>query len=230
MAISLRRPIARAQALHFRVDARYVWVGLIVVVLAWLTVAPITRLVGGSFTDADTGAPTLANYARVYTSGSTWELLVNSVLFACGSCGVAFVIGTTLAWIIERTDTPLRRVFYTVAVVPIIVPGIVTTIAWLFLLSPQIGWLNSLARAAFGLSSAPFNVYTLPGMMWVEGLGASPLVFLLMSAALKSMDPSLEESANVSGANWFSTFRRVTPSLIWPAAVWGIFDLFSPLA
>jgi iron(III) transport system permease protein len=129
------------------------------------------------------------------------------------------MIGTTLAWIIERTDTPFRRLFYTVAVVPIIVPGIVTTIAWLFLLSPQIGWINSMARAMFGLQGPLFNVYTLPGMIWVEGLGASPLVFLLMSAALKSMDPSLEESASVSGANWFGTLRNVTLPLMLPTSV-----------
>jgi iron(III) transport system permease protein len=216
MAISIRRPLARAQALRMGVDSRYIWVAVIVLVLTWLTVVPITRLVVGSLTDADTGILTLANYARIYSSSATWELLFNSLVFAAGSCVVAFAIGTALAWIIERTDTPLRRFFYTVAVVPIIVPGIITTIAWLFLLSPQIGWLNSLARAAFGLGAAPFNVYTLPGMMWVEGLGASPLVFLLMSAALKSMDPSLEESASVNGANWFVTLRRVTLPLMLP--------------
>jgi iron(III) transport system permease protein len=142
--------------------------------------------------------------------------MLNSVVFALGSCAVSFLIGTSLAWIIERTDTPFRRFFFTVALVPIIVPGIVTTIAWLFLLSPQIGWINSVAKGAFGLSQPPFNVYTLPGMIWVEGLATSPLVFLLMSAALTTMDPSLEESASTSGAGWMATLRRVTLPLMLP--------------
>jgi iron(III) transport system permease protein len=217
--VTLPCAITGRQTLHFSFDRRYVWVGLLIVVLGWLTVVPIVRLVVGSLSDAETGDFTLLNYTRVYSSASTWELLSNSIVFALGSCGVSFVIGTTLAWIIERTDTPLRRFFFTVAIVPIIVPGIVTTIAWLFLLSPQIGWINSMARAAFGIDGALFNVYTLPGMMWVEGLGASPLVFLLMSAALKSMDPSLEESASVSGANWFATLRKVTLPLMMPTIV-----------
>jgi iron(III) transport system permease protein len=217
--VSLPRAITRRQTLHFSFDRRYIWVGLLIVVLGWLTVVPIVRLVVGSLSDAQTGDLTLLNYTRVYSSSSTWELLSNSLVFALGSCAVSFVIGTTLAWIIERTDTPLRRFFYTVAIVPIIVPGIVTTIAWLFLLSPQIGWINTMAKAVFGLDGALFNVYTLPGMMWVEGLGASPLVFLLMSAALKSMDPSLEESASVSGANWFATLRKVTLPLMLPTIV-----------
>jgi iron(III) transport system permease protein len=217
--VSLPRTIPRPRSLRLTIHARYVWAALLVVVLGWLTVVPIARLVVGSLSDPLTGDFTLANYARVYASPSTWDLLKNSILFALGSCAIAFVIGTALAWIIERTDTPWRRVFYIVAVVPIIVPGIVTTIAWLFLLSPQIGWINSMARAGLGLEGPLFNVYTLPGMMWVEGLGASPLVFLLMSAALKSMDPSLEESASVSGANWFSTLRQVTLPLMLPTIV-----------
>jgi iron(III) transport system permease protein len=217
--ISLPRAVTRPAARRIRLDARYLWLALLIVVLGWLTVVPIARLVVGSLTDAQTGELTFANYARVYSTPSTWELLGNSLIFALGSCLVAFVIGTALAWIIERTDTPFRRFFYTVAIVPIIVPGIVTTIAWLFLLSPQIGWINSMARAAFGLEGPLFNVYTLPGMMWVEGLGISPLVFLLMSAALKSMDPSLEESASVSGASWFGTLRRVTLPLMVPTIV-----------
>lgn len=220
MALSLgRRAGARSAALPFRLDSRYIWAGLIVIVLAWLTIVPIVRLVVGSLSDPDTGQLTFANYAHVFSSSSTGELFINTVVFAIGSCLVAFVVGTALAWIIERTDTPMRRFFYVVAIVPIIVPGIVTTIAWLFLLSPQIGWINSILKTVFRLPGAPFNVYTLPGMMWVEGLGASPLVFLLMSAAFKSMDPSLEESASVSGANWFTTLRKVTLPLMLPTIV-----------
>jgi iron(III) transport system permease protein len=195
---------------------RYFFVGLLILVLGWMTFVPVVRLVIGSLTNPDTGEYTLANYVRVYSSQSTYDLLANSVLFALGSCVVSFLVGTAMAWIIERTDTPFRRFFYTVALVPIIVPGIVTTIAWLFLLSPQIGWINSMARTVFGLQGPLFNVYSLPGMIFVEGLGTSPLVFLLMSAALKSMDPSLEESASVSGASWFSTLRRVTLPLMLP--------------
>jgi iron(III) transport system permease protein len=219
VALSLGRALTRPAALRFRIDGRYFWAALIVAVLAWLTIVPIVRLVVGSLTDPETGQLTLANYVRVYSSASTRDLFINTIVFAIGSCVVSFVFGTGLAWIIERTDTPFRRFFYVVAIVPIIVPGIVTTIAWLFLLSPQIGWINSIAKSAFGLTDSPFNVYTLPGMMWVEGLGASPLVFLLMSAAFKSMDPSLEESASVSGANWFTTLRKVTLPLMLPTIV-----------
>jgi iron(III) transport system permease protein len=154
MDISFARAALRIKLprLRFGLHPRYVLVGLLVVVLGWLTLVPVARLVGSSFTDLQTGELTLAHHARVYSSWSTYELMVNSAVFALGACAVSFVIGTSLAWIIERTDTPFRRFFFTVALVPIIVPGIVTTIAWLFLLGPQIGWINSLAKGAFGLS------------------------------------------------------------------------------
>jgi iron(III) transport system permease protein len=208
----------RAGAVRFGLlQPRYFAFAVLVVVLGWMTLVPVVRLVVGSLTDLNTGQLTIANYVRVFGAAPTYELMANSVVFALGSCALSFTIGTSLAWIIERTDTPFRRLFYTVALVPIIVPGIVTTIAWLFLLSPQIGWINSMARTVFGLSQPPFNAYTLPGMIWVEGLATSPLTFLLMSAALKSMDPSLEESASTSGANWFKTLRKVTLPLMLPA-------------
>jgi iron(III) transport system permease protein len=218
MSLSLARvSLARPTAVPLRLQPRYLVAGVLVLVLGWMTLLPVVRLVVGSLTDADTGSLSLGNYARVYLNASTYELLANSLIFALGSCAVSFTIGTSLAWIIERTDTPFRRFFYTVALVPLIVPGIVTSIAWLFLLSPQIGWLNALARSAFGLQQPLFNAYSLPGMIWVEGLGTSPLTFLLMSAALKSMDPSLEESASTSGAGWLVTLRRVTLPLMLPA-------------
>ena len=119
MDVTFPRALGRHGALRISFDARYLWVGLLIVVLGWLTVVPIVRLVVGSLSDAQTGDFTLLNYTRVYSSSSTWELLSNSLVFALGSCAVSFIIGTTLAWIIERTDTPLRRFFYTVAVVPI---------------------------------------------------------------------------------------------------------------
>src|SRR5919199_6029274 len=217
MDISLARAATRPSTFRLSLQPRHALVALLVVVLGWMTLLPVVRLVVGSVTDLETGQLTLGNYARVYLNSSTYDLMANSLIFALGSCAVSFTIGTALAWIIERTDTPFRRFFYTVALVPIIVPGIVTSIAWLFLLSPQIGWLNSVARGAFGLEQPLFNAYSLPGMIWVEGLGTSPLTFLLMSAALKSMDPALEESASISGAGWLVALRRVTLPLMLPA-------------
>ena len=87
---------------------------------------------------------------------------------------LAFALGTSLAWIVERTNTPLRQWFYGLSLVPIIVPGVLGTIAWIYLLSPKIGWVNTSLMAILGLKDPPFDVFLLGGMIWVEGLHLAP--------------------------------------------------------
>jgi iron(III) transport system permease protein len=143
-------------------------------------------------------------------------------VYALGAAALAFVIGTAMAWVVERSDVPLRSLWYGLALVPLIIPGIIHTIAWLFLASPEIGWLNAPLKA-FGMS---FSIYSLPGMIWVEGLHTAPLAFVLMSAAFRSMDPSLEEAAATARADPWTTFRRVTLPLLLPTAASVLLILF----
>lgn len=190
-------------------------------ILIYLAVLPLFMLVKGSF-QAEV-APrefvyTLKNYQAAYASEYTYSTFKNSLIFASGSASLTFIFGTLLAWLTERTNTPLRAIFVPVAVVPLILPGVLESIAWIFLLSPKFGYLNVWLRDLFGLQSMPFNVFSLPGMIWVHSVGQVPLAFLMMVAAFKSMDPSLEESAMMSGANTWQTFRRVTLRLLVPTA------------
>ncbi len=196
--------------------------GCLILLLAWLTLVPLAEVFVTSFTSsrsAFAGSFTLANYTGVFGNPTTYELMWNSVVFAVGNCCVACALGTGLAWVIERTNTPYRRLFYIVTLLPLIVPDIVMTIAWIFLMSPETGALNAALRGAFGLRSPPFNIYTLGGMIWVQGLSSSPLVFLLVSSALRLMDTSLEEAASTSGASALKTIRHVTAPLMLPAIV-----------
>jgi iron(III) transport system permease protein len=190
-------------------------------ILVYLAVLPLLMLFMGSF-QAEV-APrefvyTLKNYQAAYASEYTYSTFLNSLIFASGSSLLTFALGTVLAWLTERTNVPLRGIFVPIAVVPLILPGVLESIAWIFLLSPKFGYLNVWLMNLFGLQSPPFNVFSLPGMIWVHSVGQVPLAFLLMVAAFKSMDPSLEESAMMSGANTWQTFKRVTLRLLMPTA------------
>jgi iron(III) transport system permease protein len=190
-------------------------------ILVYLAVLPLIMLLVGSF-QAEV-APrefiyTLKNYQAAYASEYTYSTFMNSLIFASGSAALSFVLGTMLAWLTERTNTPLRNIFVPIAVVPLILPGVLESIAWIFLLSPKFGYLNVWLMSLFGLKSPPFNVFSLPGMIWVHSVGQVPLAFLLMVAAFKSMDPSLEESAMMSGARTWQTFKRITLRLLMPTA------------
>jgi iron(III) transport system permease protein len=198
-------------------------------VLVYLTVLPLFMLFLGSFEKEV--APrefvyTLQNYQAAYASQYTYSTFVNSIIFAAGSSVLTFFLGATLAWLVERTNTPLRGVFVPIAVIPLILPGVLESIAWIFLLSPKFGYLNVFLMYLFGLEAPPFNVFSLPGMIWVHSVGQMPLAFLMMVAAFKSMDPSLEESAMMSGANTWQTLRRITMRLLMPTSASVLLILF----
>ncbi len=201
-------------------------VAVAALLLAYLTVVPLVMLLLGAVSASGSALDfqfTTRYLERVLTDQASLELLANSVMYAGGSAALAFAIGTGVAWAIERTNVPARSLWYGIALVPLIVPGIVHTIAWLFLLSPEIGWINAPLKALFGFS---LSVYSLPGMMWIEGLHSAPLAFVLMSAAFRAMDPSLEEAAAASRANAWKTFRRVTLPLLLPSVASVLLILF----
>ena len=108
---------------------------------------------------------------------------------------LAFSLGTLLAWINERTDTPFKALFFALTLVPLIIPGILFTVSWIFLGSPKIGIVNLVLQRVFATDTVFINIYSIPGMIWVDGLHYSPMAFLLMTAAFRAMDPALEESA-----------------------------------
>jgi len=189
----------------------------------YLAGIPLLMLLYGSIRSAPIGEPgahfTIANYIKAYVDKEFYLLLLNSVYYAIGTCTLTFLIGTFLAWVSERTNTPFKKLFVVMSLIPFIIPGILSTISWILLLSPKIGLINIVVKAALGLESAPFNVYSMWGMIWAESIHLYPLVFLLMSAAFRNMDTSLEEAALTAGSSTFQTFRKVTLPLMRPAMV-----------
>jgi iron(III) transport system permease protein len=185
----------------------------VVVTVAYLAIVPLGYLLWGTFFD-ETGF-TLRFFGEAYQEFPLQDLLANSFTFAIGATTISVVLGTTLAYLQARTDVPFKRLVFAASLVPLIIPGILHTVAWILLFSPEIGILNALLEPFFG--KITFNIYTMAGMIWVEGLHLSPIVFLLMSAAFRSMDPSLEESALMSGARMRTVVRRITLPLVVPA-------------
>jgi iron(III) transport system permease protein len=190
-------------------------IGAAVAVVCFLALVPLLYLVWGTFVGED-GGLTLAHFQRAYAPG-TYDmatLAINSGIFAVGSTVLSVVVGTTLAYLTVRTDVPFKRLVFAASLVPLIIPGILHTIAWIFLASPRIGIFNHMVEPLLGPGF--FNIFSMGGMIVVDGLHAAPLAFLLMYAAFKSMDPALEESALMSGARLPIVFRRITLPLVRP--------------
>jgi iron(III) transport system permease protein len=203
-----------------RQDPNVAVMALVGVVIAYLSLSPTVMLFYGSFLSKPLGVPgefTLQHYVLAYTDPVTYRLLINSFVFAAGSSVLATLLAAVVAWITVRTNAPLRKVFELTAVVPNIFPPVMLAVAWGALLSPRTGLINRALMQLFGLESAPFNIYSMAGMIFVEGLITAPLAFLIVSASLHSMDPSLEESARVAGSSNFQIARRITFPIIRPA-------------
>jgi iron(III) transport system permease protein len=209
---------------------KWVVIGGCAAFAVYIAVIPLAFLLWQSFRTPQTANAeaifTLANYATAYGGRDTLQLFSTSLRFASGTALLAFVVGATLAWLNERTNTPFKTVFFALSVIPLVIPSILFTVAWILLASPQIGIINLVLRSWLGLEQAPFNIYSMGGMIWVDGLHYSPMAFLLMSAAFRALDPSLEESATMSGANVFQVVWRVTLRLTWPAIVATLLILF----
>jgi iron(III) transport system permease protein len=203
-----------------RRDPQAAVLAVVGVIIAYLSLSPTLMLFYGSFLSKPLGVPgsfTLRHYIRAYSDPVTYQLLLNSFIFATGSSILATGLAAVIAWITVRTNAPLRKLFQLTAIVPNIFPPVMLAVAWAALLSPRTGLLNRLAMQLFGLEEAPLNIYSLWGMVFVEGLITTPLAFLIVSASLHSMDPSLEESARVAGSSNLQIARRITLPIVLPA-------------
>jgi iron(III) transport system permease protein len=208
------RGVPYGERLRRLFSARVLIVGLVVAAVAYLALVPLGFLLWQTFV-AD-GHFTLDRFRDAYGSVGLSEMALNSIAFAVGSTVVAVTLGTALAYLIVRTDVPFKPLMMAASLVPLIIPGVLHTIAWIFLASPEIGILNqNVIEPATG--GRAFDIFSIPGMIMVEGLHLAPLVFLLMVASFRSMDPSLEESAIMSGARLPTVIRRVTIPLSRPA-------------
>ncbi|HZO96711.1 MAG TPA: iron ABC transporter permease [Gaiellaceae bacterium] len=214
-AAALRPRLSAGSGLARRLlSARNLVVLVVLAIVAYLGAVPLGFLLWQTFVRG--GHLTVANFRGAYTSVGIGTMVGNSLAFAFGSTAVAIAIGSVLAYLIVRTDVPGKPLMFAASLVPLIIPGILHTIAWIFVLDPNIGVANRWVIEPLD-GHRPFNVYSIPGMIVIEGLHLAPLVFLLMVAAFRSMDPALEESAIMSGASLPTVFRRVTLPLVRPA-------------
>ncbi|MFQ5542505.1 MAG: ABC transporter permease, partial [Candidatus Binatia bacterium] len=191
-----------------------------ILIVAYLALVPLIMLLYGSLRSSPPGVPgvfTLDKFYEAYSNPRIYQSLWNTLTFSLGVTVFACTLGTLLAWITERTNTPLRGFIFFLSVIRIIVPGILTTISWIFLLSPKVGLINLTLTKLFGIEGSLFDIYNIWGMIWVDGLDLTPLAFLLMVAGFRSMDPTLEDASLASGASRWVTFFRVTLPLTLPS-------------
>lgn len=200
-----------------------------VVIAGWLVLVPLTALLYTAFTE-DTGfgpgPASLRNFVDAYSSWHIVRLFGNSLIFAAGTALLTLVMGGLVAWVVERTDAPGGTLFHALALLSFAIPGLLTAMAWIFVLSPNIGWVNTLIKSAFGLKEAPFSIYSMGGMIWALSSHYFPLAYLTLGPALRVLDVRMEEAALVSGARYWQVMPKITLPLLRPAILSTVLLLF----
>ena len=203
------------------------WSGFLIAVLGFLVLYPTAMLLVGALTTTNPVVDgyhfadlSIVNFLKVATNPNVGNALANSLIACGGGTILAVTIGLSFAWVVVRTNTPCKGLIASAGMLPLFVPPLVAGVAWSILGSPKTGLLNMLAAKA----GIPFHVdlYTMPGMIFVFGIYYAPYVYMFTAAALKNMDPSLEEAAEIAGASAARTMATVTFPLILPAIISGM--------
>ncbi len=197
------------------------WVMIVVTLItAYLVLPPLYSVVQTSlFTTTLTGELdqfTLRYYEELLRELRVLGPFLNTLYFSVGSALLATLFGGVVAWLVTRTDTPLRGLGYFTAFASFGTPFILYTIGWLLLLG-KAGPVNHWLKILLNQSTPVINVYSMAGMIFIEALLWSPFVFLMLAASFRSMDPSLEEASAVCGARVWQTMRRISLRLMLPA-------------
>jgi iron(III) transport system permease protein len=195
--------------------------------LCLLMVLPLSWLVYYSVRDR-AGGLTLANFVELATDPTFLDPLVTTVILALSSAAICCAVAAPLGWLVARTDMPLRRTVRALVTASFVTPPFLGAIAWELLAAPNSGLLNQLFRALTGAEPDEylFNIYTLPGVIFVISCYTFPYVFVLVANTLDRMPGDLEDASSILGGSTWTTARRVTVPLAMPALVAGALIAF----
>jgi iron(III) transport system permease protein len=227
-AAAFAAPAAKPErAARLRVLASWLWSGALLVLLGFLVLYPVAMLLLGALTNTNPVVDgfgvfdlSLANFITVLGNPNVHGALANSLIACTGGTALAVVIGLAFSWIVVRTNTPWRGFVAAASLIPLFVPPLVAGVAWSILGSPRSGLINTMLAWA-GLDWR-IDLYSMVGLILVFGMYYAPYIYLFTASALRNMDPSLEEAAEIAGIGPVRTLFTITFPLIAPAIISGM--------
>jgi iron(III) transport system permease protein len=191
-------------------------------IVIWILAAPAAILIYSSLTAERGKLPfeatrlTLENYLHIVSDPQTYQLLWVTAIFAAGSTAIGVTIATLFAWLIERTDLWLRRVFFVAILIPMAIPNMIYAMAWIQLLNPNNGLWNT-TLDTLGLGFLQINIFSLGSMIVLQGIALASHGYLLIAVCFRTFDASMEEQSYISGRGLWRTTARVTLPMLKPA-------------
>lgn len=203
----------------------------VVLVVGFLVILPLVFLVEESLNTGDPMAfpPEqygIANYLAIFDEDI--NILFNTVIIAVMATAMAIVIGFTLAWILTRTNVAGREKLERMMELPYYMTPLVGALAWAVIAGPKSGFVNQVWKA-WGGGGDLVDIYGYFGIAWIMALFEGTVAFVMIAAAMKSMDPALEESARVMGASKLRTTLTVTLPLVMPGVLGATLFVFAEM-
>jgi len=220
-----------AEALRPRWNWQAIITLVVVLAVGFLVVLPLVFLVEESLNTGDPmsfppQAYGIANYLAIFDEDI--RVLWNTLFIAVMATVMAILIGFTLAWILTRTNVPGRALLERLMELPYYMTPLVGALAWAVIAGPKSGFVNQLWKRAGGGGDL-VDIYTHFGIAWVMALFEGTVAFVMISAAMKSMDPALEESARVMGASKLRTMLTVTLPMVMPGVLGATLFVFAEM-
>ena len=227
LATPLQGALQETRAGRHRGVLAAAWVLSLLAILTFLVVYPLLTLLLGALTDTNPVVEgfslahlSITNFLTVLSNPNVGEALFNTLVACGGGTLIAVAIGLMFSWIVVRTNTPFKRFIAAASILPLFAPPLVAGVAWTILGSPKTGLINTLFKWMH--LDLHVDFYSLTGLVFVFGIYYAPYVYMFTASALRNMDPSLEEAAEISGASAFATLFSVTFPLIMPAIISGM--------
>jgi iron(III) transport system permease protein len=193
---------------------------LLLVVVGFLVLTPLLLMIFNSFQIARPGEPIvygLDGWVKAFTTPGILKAISNTFALAITRQAIALVVGSFFAWLIARTDIPMKGTLEFFFWLSFFLPALPETMGWILLLDPKYGLLNQ-GLMTLGLLTQPvFNIYSFWGIVWAHLGGTVSIKVMLLAPAFRNLDSALEEASRISGASARHTFFHIVVPVMMPA-------------
>jgi iron(III) transport system permease protein len=192
---------------------------VLLVIVAFLVLTPLFLMILNSFQTARPGQPIvwgLEGWVKAFTTPGIVKAMTNTITLAVTRQAIALLVGAYFAWLIARTDLPMKGTLEFLFWLSFFLPALPQTMGWILLLDPKYGLFNQ-ALHAIGISHAIFNIYSFWGIIWAHLGGTIAVKVMLLAPAFRNLDAALEEASHISGASGGHTFFHIFIPVMMPA-------------
>jgi iron(III) transport system permease protein len=193
---------------------------ILLLVVGFLVLTPLALMILNSFQIARPGQPIvwgMDGWVKAFTTPGITKAMTNTFALAITRQAIALFIGAFFAWLIARTDLPMKGLLEFFFWLSFFLPALPETMGWILLLDPKYGLLNQGLVGLGVVNQSLFNIYSFWGIVWAHMGGSVSVKVMLLAPAFRNLDAALEESSRISGASGWHTFFHIVVPVMMPA-------------